>query len=347
MLPRFLQHPVRQLLPKPIPPPALQCPKPTTPQCPALICSRTVYGRSSSSPSSSLNSTHTDTTPPSLPNIKFDESTLLLYRDRLRYFEEETADSSTSLPREHTTPSSSQSRRPLVVKRMKWKYDTSKPLRQAAVLMPLCTVDGEPSVLFTLRSSNLRKHQGEVSFPGGIKDPSDPDLLSAALRETHEEISIPATQIEVLGRHLPVPDRSTTIEVTPFVGFLGELGSPRQAGGPSRVQIEFNQDEVEEVFTMSIRELVDPSRWEWMRFRNSGIAVPAWTAPEYVGKGSGGEDNNGGGRGAGKGGHGMIIEDANRPPPGKLRIWGLTAFILHEVLANIIIADRAIYPGSK
>ena len=56
----------------------------------------------------------------------------------------------------------------------------------AAVLVPLYRLDGEIHVVFTRRRHDLRRHPGEVSFPGGRPEPGDADLVETALRETHE-----------------------------------------------------------------------------------------------------------------------------------------------------------------
>ena len=61
----------------------------------------------------------------------------------------------------------------------------------AAVLVPLfLNADGEPSVVLTRRREDLRRHPGEISFPGGRQDPEDTNLSATALREAHEEIGL-------------------------------------------------------------------------------------------------------------------------------------------------------------
>ncbi|MHB8709576.1 MAG: NUDIX hydrolase, partial [Desulfuromonadales bacterium] len=73
-------------------------------------------------------------------------------------------------------------------------------LRPAAVLLPLLIRDGEEYVLFTRRTEQLPHHAGEISFPGGARHADDPDLAATALRETEEEIGIPAASIQLHGR---------------------------------------------------------------------------------------------------------------------------------------------------
>lgn len=106
-------------------------------------------------------------------------------------------------------------------------------LREAAVLVPLFERGGEPWALFTKRPHTLRSHAGQISFPGGARDPEDETPLHAALRESWEELGIPPRRVEVLG----MLDESPTItqyRIQPFVGVIpGDLQYR-----PSPVEIE-------------------------------------------------------------------------------------------------------------
>ncbi len=73
-------------------------------------------------------------------------------------------------------------------------------LRPAAVLLPLLIRYGEEYLLFTRRTEHLPHHAGEISFPGGAHHAEDSDLAATALRETEEELGIPASRIELHGR---------------------------------------------------------------------------------------------------------------------------------------------------
>lgn len=73
-------------------------------------------------------------------------------------------------------------------------------LRPAAVLLPLLIRNSEEHVLFTQRTERLPHHAGEISFPGGARHSEDADLAATALRETEEEIGVPAASIELHGR---------------------------------------------------------------------------------------------------------------------------------------------------
>ena len=72
-------------------------------------------------------------------------------------------------------------------------------LRESAVLVPLCFEESGVTVILTKRSMTLEHHRGEISFPGGRAEPGDPDLVSTALREAHEEIGLKEEDVEVMG----------------------------------------------------------------------------------------------------------------------------------------------------
>jgi 8-oxo-dGTP pyrophosphatase MutT (NUDIX family) len=89
--------------------------------------------------------------------------------------------------------------------------------RDAGVLLVLYDIGAEGHVVLTKRSHLVAHHKGEVSLPGGRLEPADDSLLRAALRETHEEIAIPPSALEVLG---PLDDLHTTASgftVSPWV----------------------------------------------------------------------------------------------------------------------------------
>ena len=91
----------------------------------------------------------------------------------------------------------------------------------AAVLVALyLAADGELRAVLTRRRGDLRRHAGEISFPGGRSDPADPGLLGTALRETEEEIGLPGADVEVLGALSPTPTIATSYAVYPFVGLI-------------------------------------------------------------------------------------------------------------------------------
>ena len=109
--------------------------------------------------------------------------------------------------------------------------------RQAAVLVPIVRRP-QPGLLLTQRSPLLRKHAGQVAFPGGAVDNTDATLIAAALREAQEEVAIPPEAVEVIGV-LPPVDSVTGFQVTPVVGII-----------PPDLHYHASQDEVSAVFEM-------------------------------------------------------------------------------------------------
>jgi 8-oxo-dGTP pyrophosphatase MutT (NUDIX family) len=90
------------------------------------------------------------------------------------------------------------------------------------VLVPLFWSAGEssPLVVLTRRRTDLRRHAGEISFPGGRHDPGDADLAETALREAEEEIGLPRSQVNVLGELPATSTFATNYMIHPFVGVI-------------------------------------------------------------------------------------------------------------------------------
>lgn len=91
---------------------------------------------------------------------------------------------------------------------------------EAAVLVPIYVEEGELHAVFTRRREDLRRHAGEISFPGGRRDPEDPDLMATALREAEEEVGLPPSAVEVAGALQPTPTIATGYAVYPFLGVI-------------------------------------------------------------------------------------------------------------------------------
>jgi 8-oxo-dGTP pyrophosphatase MutT (NUDIX family) len=90
----------------------------------------------------------------------------------------------------------------------------------AAVLVPLYLERGRLHAVFTKRHDDLRRHPGEISFPGGRYDEGEEDLRATALREAQEEIGLPADGVEIVGALQPTPTIATGYAVYPFVGLI-------------------------------------------------------------------------------------------------------------------------------
>lgn len=90
---------------------------------------------------------------------------------------------------------------------------------KAAVLCPLFTRKDQVHLLFIKRSQSVKKHKGEISFPGGVQEKSDSSLLATCLRETEEEVGIGAGDIRIIGR-LDDVYTTTGYVVSPFLGLI-------------------------------------------------------------------------------------------------------------------------------
>lgn len=137
----------------------------------------------------------------------------------------------------------------------KFSYYTHKPdqvrhLRSkhtaAAVLLPVYETPHGLELLFTLRASHLRRHPGQISFPGGKYDKSDRSLAETALRETEEEIGIPRQAVEIIG-HLPLMPTFSGFMISPYLGFVGE-----------HPPLTLNRQEVDEVFRAPFDHFLSP-----------------------------------------------------------------------------------------
>lgn len=122
-------------------------------------------------------------------------------------------------------------------------------LRPAAVLVPFLITPAGMQIILTKRASALKHHPGQIAFPGGKVDPTDPTIESAALREAREEIGLPEENVEVLG-YLPSHETVTGFTVNPILG---------------RIRAEFvakpEPGEVDEVFAVPFSHLADLSNY--------------------------------------------------------------------------------------
>ncbi len=123
------------------------------------------------------------------------------------------------------------------------------PLRPAAVLVPLIDRPEGVTLLLTLRSEALLKHSGQVAFPGGRVDDSDPGVIDAALREAHEEVGLAPAAVEVLGE-LPQYRTGTGYVITPVVGLVDPA--------ITLASLKLEPAEVAEVFEVPLQFLMDP-----------------------------------------------------------------------------------------
>jgi len=134
---------------------------------------------------------------------------------------------------------------------------------EAAVLIPIYAGDSGLVAVFTERRADLRRHAGEVSFPGGRRDPGE-DLRETALREAEEEIGLEPQLVTVVGALPPTPTFVTNYAVYPFVGLI-------EPGGTFRA----NPTEVEAVVELTLEDLV--AGFERKRLIRRGVPIKTAT----------------------------------------------------------------------
>ncbi len=143
--------------------------------------------------------------------------------------------------------------------------------RGAAVLMPIFERAGDLHVVFIRRSDRVESHRGQVAFPGGRVDPTDPNLLHTALREAQEEVGIEPATVDVLGGFEGAVARVSEIHVTPFVGVI-----PHSEG------LRPDPKEVADVFDVPLSALADPRYRKTYRFDRGGGVITQHPAIIYA-----------------------------------------------------------------
>lgn len=128
-----------------------------------------------------------------------------------------------------------------------WQRHTWQP---AAVLVPIIARPGAPSVLLTVRAEHLRRHAGQISFPGGRSDATDPDLLATALREAAEEIGLDPELVRPAG-YLSDHIVLTGFQITPVVALIDP-----------QFRVRLDATEVSGIFEVPLKQVVDATRYE-------------------------------------------------------------------------------------
>ncbi len=139
---------------------------------------------------------------------------------------------------------------------------------EAAVLIPVYDWPGDPGLIFTERRGDLRRHAGEISFPGGRRDDADESLSHTALREAEEEIALRPAEVELAGALPPVGTFVTSYKVFPFVGLV-----------PAAVALTASPEEVEKILHLRVSDL----RAGYAKRRLTRRGVPIKTDTYVVG----------------------------------------------------------------
>lgn len=137
--------------------------------------------------------------------------------------------------------------------------------RHSSVLVPLHEKDGEPHVLLTLRPSTMRRHAGQIAFPGGAVDPGE-ESLEAALREAHEEVGLDRRRVALLGRLTEVIVLTTPFRLTPWV-----------ASVPYPYPYAAAPGEVEEILHVPFAALLDEAAYGVSRVEAYGMFLDTHT----------------------------------------------------------------------
>ncbi len=146
------------------------------------------------------------------------------------------------------------------------------PSQQAAVLIILFQNDHRISTVFIKRTIDPGPHSGQISFPGGKSDSSDPSLIYTALRESHEEIGIDHKKVRLLGKLTPLLIPVSNFEVHPFVGYI-------DAG----IQFRIQPEEVQFLISVPVEKLMEAETFSSMivTIQNKDVRVPCFKVQGY------------------------------------------------------------------
>lgn len=153
--------------------------------------------------------------------------------------------------------------------------DPANPPRQSAVLLLIHPLpDEQLAVILTRRTAHLRGHSGQVSFPGGSRDPDDLSHEVTALRETCEEIGIcDGVQLEIVGRLTTIWIPPSNFDVHPVVALLHQAPLLRP-----------NPDEVDSVLHLALDDLLSAhiKQTTVMEFRGTAVDVPYYDVDGHI-----------------------------------------------------------------
>ena len=141
----------------------------------------------------------------------------------------------------------------------------------AAVLVPLYLEGDELHAVFTKRREDMRRHAGEISFPGGRYDEGESDLRATALREAEEEIGLPRTEVRLLGELPATSTFATNYVIHPFVGVI-----------PEGLALRPNPSEVASILLFRLEELRAGFALRRLVRRGLPIRTPTYVIGEHL-----------------------------------------------------------------
>lgn len=155
----------------------------------------------------------------------------------------------------------------------KLRIGEQNPDKHAAILIPICISNNQVSLLYTIRSSKLKSHSGQVCFPGGKMDDTDDHEFETALRETEEEIGLNQEYIDIWGAGSQITPRVGP-SVVPIVAEIRDFDFSL---------LKRNPDEVEKIFLIPLERLCNPDYVRHTQFRAKGMSSSGVTMPVFVG----------------------------------------------------------------
>lgn len=141
----------------------------------------------------------------------------------------------------------------------------------AGVLVPVYVENGDLHAVFTKRREDLRRHPGEISFPGGRFEEGETSLVATALREAEEEIGLPRDEVEIVGALQPTPTIATGYAIYPFVGLI--------APG---MKWTLSAREVAQVLELSLKDLRDGYRRQRLIRRGLPIRTDTYVVGDHL-----------------------------------------------------------------
>lgn len=142
---------------------------------------------------------------------------------------------------------------------------------EAGILVPVTDRVADPELILTQRAAHLKTHRGQVAFPGGKRDLTDRSLEETALRETHEEIGLHPSQVQIVGSLSQVVSRHRIL-VTPYVGIV-----------PHGATLEANPSEIDSIFKVPVSFFMEDRRLrtDSLGFQGSTLYVPCYQWEGY------------------------------------------------------------------